>query len=296
MVPLGTEIIFRPGSIHGGEVDFDCGLERGIGYFLEPIMVLAPFSKYAFRLTLEGITAGNDLEHSLDSLKNIGCRILSWFGATEGIDFKIHCRGAPPAGGGKVAFTCPILPALTPINLPDSGLIKKIRGVASTTRVSPQVANRLIEKVRNDLGPLINDVYISSDVCKGEEGGNSSGYSLYLQAETTTGALLSAEGIGISNAPVEEMATKTVKRLIKQIKGGGMVSQSHQWMILLLMAFSPPDLCKCVLGPLSEHTYDIMEDIKVFTRVSFKVRPGKEDEQLISCIGLGMMNLNRRTN
>lgn len=47
---------YKPGSITGGMVTHDCGKTRSIGYFLEGIMPLAPFSKAPFALTLTGIT------------------------------------------------------------------------------------------------------------------------------------------------------------------------------------------------------------------------------------------------
>jgi RNA 3'-terminal phosphate cyclase-like protein len=53
---LGTSILYKPGAIMGGRIEHDCGTERSISYFLEPLLVLAPFSKKPFALTLEGIT------------------------------------------------------------------------------------------------------------------------------------------------------------------------------------------------------------------------------------------------
>jgi RNA 3'-terminal phosphate cyclase-like protein len=40
----------------------DCPLSRSIGYFLEPIIMLAPFAKKPLNLTLRGITTD---EHDL---------------------------------------------------------------------------------------------------------------------------------------------------------------------------------------------------------------------------------------
>lgn len=58
----GTAILLKPGIISGGPVTHDCPLSRSIGYFLEPIIMLAPFAKKPFRLTLRGITTDeNDL-------------------------------------------------------------------------------------------------------------------------------------------------------------------------------------------------------------------------------------------
>ena len=35
----------------------DCPLTRSIGYFLEPVVMLAPFAKKPLQLTLRGITS-----------------------------------------------------------------------------------------------------------------------------------------------------------------------------------------------------------------------------------------------
>ena len=61
---------------------------------------------------------------------------------------QVKRRGAPPGGGGLVEFTCPIVRELKPIDFTDPGLIKRIRGNAYCTKVSPQIANRVAESSR----------------------------------------------------------------------------------------------------------------------------------------------------
>ena len=52
----------KPGIIAGGNVVHDCPSSRSIGYFLEPVVMLAPFAKKPLQLTLRGITTDdNDL-------------------------------------------------------------------------------------------------------------------------------------------------------------------------------------------------------------------------------------------
>lgn len=275
-------------------MEFDCGNTRSIVYFLEVLLILAPFSKQAFKVTLTGITA-DDVDQSIDGVKNINLRILSYFGVSNGVDFKILKRGSSPNGGGRVFFTCPVVQMLNPVMLTDVGKIKKIRGVASTTRVSPQVANRLIEAARSQLNQFIPDIYIYSDVSKGEDSGNSPGYSLYLQAESTTGALLSADCTGCPGVTVEETAIKASNALLRQIQKGGFVSQSHQWMVLIMMAMCPEDLSKVMLGQMSDNCGSIMNDIKKFFGVSYKTVADATGGVMISCIGSGLVNLNRKT-
>lgn len=47
-----------------------------------------------------------------------------------------------------VEFKCPIVRELKPIDLTDPGLIKRIRGNAYCTKISPQIANRVAESSR----------------------------------------------------------------------------------------------------------------------------------------------------
>lgn len=66
--------------------------------------------------------------------------------------WKVKRRGASPGGGGLVDFMCPIVRELKPINFTEPGLIKRIRGNAYCTKVSPQIANRVAESSRGGRG------------------------------------------------------------------------------------------------------------------------------------------------
>jgi RNA 3'-terminal phosphate cyclase-like protein len=66
----GTAILLKPGIISGGPVSHECPLSRSIGYFLEPIIMLAPFAKKPLQLTLRGITTDE---------YDLSVRVLSYF-------------------------------------------------------------------------------------------------------------------------------------------------------------------------------------------------------------------------
>lgn len=53
----GTTVHFRPGTITGGRFEHNCGVERSITYFLEPLLLLAPFGKVDMAATLHGVRA-----------------------------------------------------------------------------------------------------------------------------------------------------------------------------------------------------------------------------------------------
>ena len=52
----GTSLYFVPGLLLGGKIDFDCKLERSIGYYLQVLLCLAPFTKQPLEITLTGVT------------------------------------------------------------------------------------------------------------------------------------------------------------------------------------------------------------------------------------------------
>jgi RNA 3'-terminal phosphate cyclase-like protein len=53
---VGTTVKYTPGSILGGSgLEFDCDVERSIGYYLEPLIVLAPFAKKPIEIVLRGV-------------------------------------------------------------------------------------------------------------------------------------------------------------------------------------------------------------------------------------------------
>jgi RNA 3'-terminal phosphate cyclase-like protein len=106
---------------------------------------------------------------------------------------QIKCRGSAPKGGGSVEFTCPIVRQLQPIDLTDTGLIKRVRGNAVCTKVSPQIANRVAEAARGVLNKLLPDVWIHTDHSSGGNAGLSPGFAVSLIAESTTDVLLMAE-------------------------------------------------------------------------------------------------------
>jgi RNA 3'-terminal phosphate cyclase-like protein len=190
----GTTLQLRPGFVTGGKVEHDCGTRRSIGWFLEGIIPLALFSKLPLHATLLGVT-NDDLDWSVDTIRAITIPFLKRFGVAEegGLGIKIVKRGAPPNGGGEVIFTCPISRQLTAMQLTDAGLVKRVRGNAYCTKVSPQMANRVAEATRGVLNDYLPDVWIHTDKFSGPTGGLSPGYGLALVAETTTGVLLGAE-------------------------------------------------------------------------------------------------------
>jgi len=291
----GTAVVFKPGVIVGGRITHDCALSRAIGYYLEPMVLLAPFSKLFFVLTLNGIT-NDDTDISVDTIRTVLLPQLHKFGIQDDIELKITKRGAPPNGGGQVMFRCSTIRSLKPINLIDEGRIRRIRGIAYSTRVSPQTANRLVDSAKALLNKFIPDVFIYTDHYKGAESGNSPGYGISLVCESTTGCLFSSECYARAGETPEDLGRRGAKMLYMQIKYGGCVDSSCHLLNLLFVTLSSPDISKIRLGKLTPNVVQIFRDLQTFFGQVFKIETDASTKTiLVSGIGVGYVNLNKKT-
>ncbi|KAI8614943.1 18S rRNA biogenesis protein [Chytriomyces sp. MP71] len=319
----GTSLLYKPGVIMGGRIVHDCPDSRAIGYFLEPLIALAPFAKIAFHLTLNGITNDN-VDVCVDTLRTVTLPTLKKFlPETDSLttpiplDLKITKRGAPPLGGGQVVFQCPVIKSLRAgLALTDPGLgVKRIRGIAYATRISPQMANRVVDAARSLLSRYIPDVYLYTDVYKGGESGKCPGYGVSLVAETTAGTLYSAEWIlahlqnDYTFPTPEDLGVRAARLLLTEIRKGGCVDSVSQWLAILMLALGPEDVGKVRVGSLTPLAIQYLRDIKAFLGVVFKVSeeslPDPVDQEgikrytslkgtvVLTCLGSGYVNVNK---
>lgn len=303
----GTTLTYSPGLLIGGKVDHQCSLERGIGYYLEPLILLAPFCKNPLNVTFHGVT-NNETDPSPDLLKQSALPVLLRFILVdEGLEIKVLKRGCLPGGGGQVRFSCPVRKTLRPLQWVDQGKIKRIRGVAWATRVSPSVPNRMIESAKNLLLKFIPDVYIYSDHSTGAKSGKSPGFGLVLTAETTGGCFLSAEVVsrpsgGQPTVP-EDLALEGAKQLLEEVFRGGCADSTVQSLAFIMMALGPRDVSKVVTGPLSNYSISCLRLLKDAFQVVFKLDNVENDDDLkigadkvsLACVGVGFTNLSKRT-
>jgi RNA 3'-terminal phosphate cyclase-like protein len=86
------------------------------------------------------------------------------------------------------------------------------------------------------------------------------------------------------------------KLLLSEIRKGGCVDTTSQWLNILLMILAPEDVSKIRIGDLSAFTIQYLRDIKSFFGVSFKIQPdASNDTILMTCMGIGYVNHNKKT-
>ncbi|XP_030640845.1 RNA 3'-terminal phosphate cyclase-like protein [Chanos chanos] len=302
----GTVLFYQPGLLYGGTVEHDCNTQRAVGYYLEALIMLAPFMKSPLKAVLKGVT-NDQTDPSVDLLKATAIPLMKKFGIDgESLEIKVVKRGMAPGGGGEVLFTCPVRRTIRPVQMTEAGKIKRIRGTAYSVRVSPQMANRIVDSARGVLNKFIPDIYIYTDHMKGGHSGKSPGFGLTLVAETVDGMFLSAEltsspqGRGQPTLP-EDLGRNCAKLLLEEIYRGGCVDSTNQSLALLYMTLGQQDVSKVLLGPLSPYTIEFLRHIRDFFQIMFKIetqKPGEDekkggDKVLMTCVGAGYTNISK---
>lgn len=309
----GTKLKYKPGIVVGGKnLVHDCGVSRAIGYFLEPLIVLSLFGKKPTLIRLKGIT-NDSKDPSVDTFRSTTLPILKRFGVpSEGLDLKIESRGVPPNGGGEVVLAVPIVyNSLMALTWTDEGMVKRIRGVTFSTKVSVQFENTMIHAARGIFNRLLPDVHIFTDHKTGPQAGKSPGYGISLVAETTSGCFISAD-TAISYPrreetdmvegdekeelmPPEDVGEQIASLLLGEIEQGGVADSTHQGLLFLLCALCPQDVSKVRVGKLSPCGIETLRHIRDFLGVKFDIKPDPSTGTVIlKCVGCGLKNLSRK--
>lgn len=308
--PTGTSLVYKPGMLVGGdEIVHQCPNSRSIGYYIEGLLLIAPFCQNPVSITFTGVTY-HSKDISVDILRTVSIPLLKQFGVDGNIILKVDKRGPLPLGGGQVSFECPTVKALRPITLLEEGKIKRIRGLAYTVRCQPQLSTRAIEAARGVFNNLLPDVFIFSQHFKGRQAGGSPGYALSLVAESTTGVMLSAEldaqetvdlqptregdASSIAHSP-QLLGRQASHLLLEEISKGGCVDANHQAMALLLMAICPEDISRVRLGKLSPYSIKCLRLFRQIFGVTFRIKPQTNGSLILSCRGVGFINYARKT-
>nr|XP_033326542.1 RNA 3'-terminal phosphate cyclase-like protein [Megalopta genalis] len=302
----GTNLYYNPGLLYGGDLEHDCSLQRGLGYYLEAVIILAPFCKQPINIKLRGVT-NNTTDPCVDRIKATAIPIIKKFlpGDNEVI-LNITKRGAAPLGGGEVIFKCPASRNLRTVQFQNSGMVKRIRGTACSIRVSPAIANRMIESAKGVLLKFLPDVYIHTDNCRGAASGKSPGFGISLSAETTTEAFFGGEAFSplrtTNSVPCvpEDIGKEAAMKLVDEIYRNGCIDSPFQSMTAMFMALGKRDVSKVVTGPLTSIMIQFLRDLKDFFGIVFKIEPYKEDDEIfdqvvLTCVGVGYSNISKRT-
>lgn len=291
----GTTVVYRPGLIIGGTLTHKCPPSRGVGYFIEPMLMLAPFGKKALTLTLHGITT-TDTDIGVDCIRTAMFPVMEKFGIMRQ-ELRIVKRGSAPDGGGEVVLHMPHL-VLQPntIHALTPNKITRIRGVAYSTRISPASVNRIVDAAREALQPTAVDTFIYSDVARGDEAGKSPGFGVTIVAETKSGWPIVAEGVGTKGSVPEDLGRDVALKLLEEISLRGTLSSPQATMALLFMVLGKEDVGRLLIGKgvVTPKIVRLLRYVKAFWNLEVVFKEESEHELVVAVKGSGFVSSSKK--
>ena len=274
----GTILKFTPGTItnnYGDEFTFQCDKSRAVTYYAEGLIPIAMFGKESLVVNLEGIT-NNNIDNSVDSFKGSTCALIQKLVVGDTVIFDIKKRGMFPNGCGCVKFKCPIITNLAPFDWTNEGKVKRVRGIAFTSKISSSFANRMVNKARGVLNNFLPDVWISTDSVKDKDLQKiSPGYGISLVAETTNGFAFASDMVNKDNKDYtpEDLAKELTVKFLNDIYCAGAVDVNNQGLFLFLMALSEKNLVsEMKIGRITKYSKGVIRLIKDLLKVRFNIR------------------------
>ena len=275
----GTMFTLIPGTItnkYGSEFSFDCDKSRCITYYAEGILPISLYGKESLHIILNGIT-NNSIDNSVDSFKMSTCVLLQKLVIGDTVEFKILKRGVLPNGEGSVSFKIPIITGLAPFDWNKEGKIKRIRGVAFTSKLGSSFTSMMIDTCRGVLNNFLPDVWIAVDNYKSKDLDKiSPGYGISLTAETKEGFALSTDMINDNDnlrMNANDLSKECTLKFLNDIYKSGCINCNNQSIFLFLMALSEKNYVSYMkVGKISEQTKEVLRFIYKYLGVKFNIR------------------------
>lgn len=300
----GTTLFYRPGQLLGGSLSHNCHPSRGASYYLQPILLLAPFCKNPLSLTLHGPTHALS-DSSMDAVSSIWIPLLRRLTHATPLDAQVKVvrrgfcgKGNEGGRNGEVKFSCGVVRGkLKAVDLMNPGVVKRVRGLAVSNRTSMGMVMRMVDATRGGLNRILPDVYVHTDA-RNDKGGGV-GFGIGLVAETTEGCLMGGDWMW-GGEDAEDVAKKAVGLMLEEVSGGGCVGGAEVWLAVGICAVAEEEICRVRVGRIGEAAVEFMRDVERLLGVRFAVKVEESEEEgigrgiVLSCVGIGVGNLARK--
>lgn len=233
---LGSrELWFTPCAIRGGNVEAVIETAGSI-----PMLFLAtlPICLYAQNpVRLHVAKGGTDTIHAptINYMRHVLLPTLKTIGVEAEIE--VHRYGYYPKGMGQATLTVKPNPALKPFQRLSFGKVAGIRGVSVCTFLADRhVAERQAKAAADTL--LQKGCQPQIEVANDESNPIQKGSSIVLWAQTDTGVLLGADGIGELRKMAEAVGREAAQKLLAELQAEPTVDVFLADMLIPYMALS----------------------------------------------------------
>lgn len=206
-----TALDFSPAAIAGGDYRFDIGSAGSTILVLQTLLLPLLLADAPSRLTLLGGTH-NPLAPSFEFLQQAFLPLLARMGAR--VELELQRPGYYPLGDGEVRAYIYPCPSLQPLYLEQRGTIRRIRAVATLSRLPGHIAERELQTVAAGLGLEPEALAVQQ-----EQRARSPGNALQVTVESEACTEVFT-GIGQRGLPAEAVAERVVLQVQRYLAAG----------------------------------------------------------------------------
>lgn len=270
--------VFIPGPLVSGKLK---DTVKSIPESLSHIIVLSPFLGDELNLELTGLT--NHGCHSTDLYKITYQKMFRAFKLPK-FDLNVKKRGFGPLGGGIATYNMKPVRKVQSIKLSTEEKINKIRGLVITARIGSNTAKRIISKIKSEMSELANTKVLCI-VNNRNESGPSPGFECSVIGESDNGVIYVTVSTGETPERVAEFSCCW---FLETLDAYGIFDEKILHHVVILMGLAD-GVSHLVIGNLDGVTKYVLELLKIFFNVSYKVEISNE-KQILTVIGCNYSN------
>ena len=254
-----ANLCFQPGTIQGGQYDFDIGSAGSCTLVLQTILPALLFADKPSQITICGGTH-NPMAPPLHFLQRAYARVLADMGVK--LELSLERFGFFPAGGGKVVAQVQPCPQLRALHLHAPGARVDAYAESFVAGVAGSVAERELEAVGKGMNWHENQLRIRT---LPDNQGPGNVLLLTLEQEHVTEVF---SALGEKSLSSEAVAQKAIKALREYLASGAAVGEYLADQIMLPMALAGSG--SFTVGHVSQHAHTNAEVIARFLPVSIR--------------------------
>jgi RNA 3'-terminal phosphate cyclase (ATP) len=284
-----SEIEFTPRQIRAGDFSFDIGTAGSTTLVMQALMPALAYASGKVTVEVKGGT-NNPFAPPIEFLQNVLLPNLRRLGYEASVE--LMKRGFYPKGGGMIKAILNPVKRLEPLVLVDQGKVVKVRGFSFSSRLPPNVTERMSNGAK-----VILSAAGYHDVCVENERREhwdplcalNAGSGIFVFAETTTGALMSGDALGKKSVPDQTTGMDAARDLLRQLSTGAEVDR-HLTDQLIIWAAMANGTSILRTTQLTGHTLTCLEISKTIIGTKFQIEGRENEPALITIEGKGIQN------
>ncbi len=213
----GSErVVFEPQQVSPGRYSVDIGTAGSVTLVAGAGLLAAATVDGEVELSVQG---GTDVRWSptYDYLENVTLPLLEKAGVDA--DARLVRRGHYPEGGGEIEVEV-AEPGMEPLEIPERGDLRRVRGRVHVSNLPTHVAERMAESACENF----EDVAVPVAIEEVEQDATSTGTSITLWAEYEN-TVLGASALGERGVPAEDVGERAARRLKDEMEADGTVDR-----------------------------------------------------------------------